>query len=127
LSWLPIIAFSALIFWLSSRPPALSLPQRVPHLDKLLHFGAYGVWGALCAIPVKLQWPGLSPVRFVLAVALAGALYGVSDELHQAMVPSREPSAGDAAADALGALAGVLAARPFLRPRRRGGDAPAPE
>ena len=37
-----------------------------------------------------------------------GALYGLSDELHQAMVPGRSSEVGDWVADALGTAVGVL-------------------
>lgn len=49
-----------------------------------------------------------------------GALYGVSDEWHQAFVPGRTPSAADVAADALGtALGFAAAAAARVRAQRR--------
>jgi VanZ family protein len=51
-------------------------------------------------------------------VALGVFLYGVSDELHQAFVPSRDASIADAGFDLAGALLGSLAAE-FLEPGLR--------
>lgn len=90
-----------LMFWLSSRsdlPGGFDLPGWLP-LDKVAHFGLFGVLAAL------LYLAGSSAL---LAVAIA-ALYGVSDEVHQMFVPGRSPDVRDWLADLAGALAGVWA------------------
>jgi VanZ family protein len=94
LPWLPAAAWAATLFWLSSRP---TLPgPEVPYLDKVAHFGAYAVLGAL------LAW-GADRSRVTLAVAVVlGVLYGASDEIHQMYVPGRSPDVLDWAADAAG-------------------------
>lgn len=94
LSWLPAAAWAATLFWLSSRP---TLPgPEIPYFDKVAHFGAYALLGAL------LAW-GADRSRAPLAVAVVlGLLYGASDEIHQMYVPGRSPDALDWAADAAG-------------------------
>jgi VanZ family protein len=94
LSWILAAAWAGVIFWLSSRP---TLPgPELPYFDKVAHFGAYAVLGALLAFATDR-----SRVSIVLALAL-GVLYGASDEIHQMYVPGRSPDVLDWAADAAG-------------------------
>ena len=116
-AWGPPLLYAALVFGLSSveRPQDL-LPPGLLSLDKLIHLGEYGVLGALLAR--ALAAGGRTGARgFAWALAL-GALYGASDELHQALVPGRDASVLDWAADAAGSALGAAA---FLSLRRRGG------
>lgn len=94
--------YCLLIILLSSRPSLLPPSDGFP-LDKLVHFGAYGLMGAL-AWQARLS---NAPTARWLAAALFASLFGVSDELHQAFVPGREASLGDLLADGLGVLCGV--------------------
>ena len=108
LLWLvPALACMAAIFWASSIPGRdLVLPFELK--DKVLHAVAFGVLaGAWCA---GLRWGfGWSVARSALWAVGISALYGVSDELHQAFVPGRSCEALDAVADCVGAaLAGLL-------------------
>lgn len=83
-------------------------PSLWPHLDKLVHFGAW------LALAVTL-WPALrgeAPARrWWRAAGLIGALglWGVAVELLQGLVPPRTPDAWDALADLLGAAVGTVA------------------
>ena len=91
--------YMALIFFLSSLPGGtVGIPSP---WDKLAHALEYGLLGFLLARGLG-RWEG--------AVALA-VLYGLSDELHQSLVPGREAAAGDLLADAVGALIGAFFAR----------------
>lgn len=121
LPWLPAAAWTATIYWLSSRSTVPG--PDVPHLDKAAHFGAYALLGALLAFAAHRS-------RLPVGVAVAlGVLYGASDEIHQMYVPGRSPDVLDWAADAAG-----VAAACFLYTRWRsrraaahpaaGGDAP---
>jgi VanZ family protein len=102
--WLPPLLLAGAIFYASSRAiPEIIAPG--PGVDKVAHFGVFALLGALCAraflgMRVRLAW---------LWGALAAALYGVSDEIHQSFVPSRSAEVLDAVADAAGALAGAAA------------------
>ena len=96
ITWIPIIFYSAVLFYLSSRPPLEVPVVRFPGMDKLLHVGAYLVWGVVCGWTVSKNFPEIVGLRFVLIVAVAGTLYGLSDEFHQSFVSERRalPAAG---------------------------------
>ena len=107
LLWLPLFLYSGLIFYLSSRPGPRRLPTALPHRDKVFHVLAYAVWGGLFAWAALRTWPGLRLGRVVVLAGLAGALYGLSDEIHQSLVPSRAADGLDLLADAAGAFLGA--------------------
>jgi VanZ family protein len=105
--WLPVAAWAALIFALSSVPDlGTGLGGWDLVLRKLAHAGEYAVLGALLARATER--PRLA---FVLAV-----LYAVTDELHQLVVPGRHGAPFDVAIDAIGVLIGITVWR--LAPRR---------
>jgi VanZ family protein len=104
--WLPLIAYCIFIFIQSSYPSLQSLPS-FEFSDKLMHFGAYAVLGVLFyrayhTLPFenRLQW-------IMLLSMISASLYGVSDEIHQSFVSSRDGSYTDVMADVLGAVCGV--------------------
>ena len=97
--WLPVLAWAALIFALSSIPDlGTGLGGWDLALRKLAHAAEYAVLGALLVRATG---------RGGLALAV-GTLYAVSDELHQALVPGRLGSPVDVAIDALGVACGVF-------------------
>ena len=104
--WLPVIAWAALIFALSS----------VPHLSSGL-----GTWDLVlrkCAHATEYAVLGLLLVRAVgreLPALFAGIVYAAGDELHQHFVAGRHSSPVDVAIDALGVTLGVVA---WTRARR---------
>lgn len=95
---LPALFQAALIFALSARPGDAYPEVSFPGADKLVHFCLFAPLGAALVYAFRG-----APLR---AGAL-GALYGISDELHQSFVPGRFPDAYDALADALGAFVGA--------------------
>jgi hypothetical protein len=106
--WLPVLAWAALIFALSSIPDlGTGLGGWDLALRKLAHAAEYAVLGALLVRATG---------RGGLALAV-GTLYAVSDELHQALVPGRMGSPVDVAIDALGVACGVFLWQAF-RSRR---------
>lgn len=96
--WLPVIAWAALIFVLSSLP---SLSTGLGAWDVALRKGAhlleFAILGALLVRATGLVAP---------AVAL-GVVYAATDELHQHFVPGRDGNLVDVAIDALGLAAGA--------------------
>lgn len=96
LPWLPAAAWAATIYWLSSRPTVPA--PAIPNVDKLAHFGAYAVLGAL------LAFASFRTGAPVAVAVLIGVLYGASDEIHQMYVPGRSPDVLDWAADAAGVI-----------------------
>jgi VanZ family protein len=111
--WLLLIGAALLIFWQSSGPLPVQTPS-LPGLDKLAHAVVYALLAFLAArafatLPLRATARGVSG-----AAVLFAALYGLSDEVHQAFVPGRTADIWDLAADLAGALAGA-----FLYYRRR--------
>ena len=105
--WLPVVAWAALIFALSSVPDlGTGLGGWDLALRKLAHAAEYAVLGALLA-----RATGRAPLALVI-----GVLYAVTDELHQLAVPGRHGAPLDVAIDAVGVLIGVTLWR--LAPRR---------
>ena len=97
--WLPVVAWAALIFALSSVPDlGTGLGGWDLLLRKLAHAAEYAVLGALL-----LRATGRTGLAFAL-----GTLYAVTDELHQMFVPGRMGRPLDVAIDALGVACGIL-------------------
>ena len=97
--WLPVVAWAALIFALSSVPDlGTGLGGWDLVLRKIAHAGEYAVLGALL-----VRATGRAGVAFVL-----GTLYAISDEAHQSFVPGRLGSPVDVAIDAVGVAVGVV-------------------
>ena len=105
--WLPVVAWAAVIFTLSSIP---SLSTGLGTWDTILRKGAhlteYAILGALL-------YRALGREPLALAVGIA---YAATDELHQYFVRGRHASPVDVAIDAVGVAAGMLL---WLRLRER--------
>jgi VanZ family protein len=94
-----VVAWAALIFALSSIPDlGTGLGGWDTLLRKLAHTAEYAVLGALLFRAAE---------RAGLAFML-GALYAVSDEIHQSLVPGRLGSPFDVAIDAAGVACGIV-------------------
>jgi VanZ family protein len=118
LLWGPVVAWMAIIFFVSARPlpgPAQSVP------DWTAHVAAYAVLGLLAARAFSGGRPLVAAREVLLATILATA-YGVSDEIHQGFVPERNPDLRDAVSDLVGAALGAAfyrQGRALLAPRRQ--------
>jgi VanZ family protein len=98
--WLPVIAYTTFIFWLSSAPRALPAILRWPGGDKVVHLGEYTPLGVLLLRAFgRSQFP---------AAPATGAVIGMLDEMFQGFVPTRHVSHWDFLAD-LGGIAIGLA------------------
>ena len=96
--WAPVAAWAALIFALSSVPDlGTGLGTWDLVLRKLAHAGEYAVLGLLLVRATRR--PGL-------ALGL-GALYAVSDEVHQHFVEGRVGAPLDVAIDVVGVAIGI--------------------
>jgi VanZ family protein len=97
--WLPVLAWGAVIFALSSIPDlGTGLGGWDLVLRKIAHAAEYAVLGALLVRATTR--PGLA---FALGVS-----YAVTDEVHQLFVPGRMGSPIDVAVDALGVAVGIV-------------------
>jgi VanZ family protein len=98
-AWLPVVAWAAVIFALSSIPSlATDLGTWDTVLRKLAHVTEYAILGGLLLRAVR--HPGL-------ALGLA-VLYAVSDEIHQSFVEGRHGAPLDVLIDTVGVLLGML-------------------
>jgi VanZ family protein len=98
-AWLPVAAWAALIFTVSSVPSLdTGLGTWDTVLRKLAHLGEYAVLGALLYRAARRE-----PAAIVL-----GSLYAVTDEVHQTFVEGRTGSPVDWLIDTAGVVAGVL-------------------
>ncbi|WP_374711985.1 VanZ family protein [Symbiobacterium terraclitae] len=129
LRMVPALLWMALIYRSSATPDLRGLPlvQRLgllPHdlspeaawwlemlLRKSAHMVAYAILAVLLAWALSARLPGRTALRVALATAV---LYAVSDEVHQAFVPTREGRLLDVAIDGAGAVLGLLLLRPRL-------------
>ena len=104
--WFPIILYCLLIFIQSSYPSIERTPE-LPYLDKVLHFVAYALLGALFLRAFKTSRIK-DNLKFMLILSVfLSFLYGISDEIHQHFVPYRSADLMDVLADMLGGLMGV--------------------
>jgi VanZ family protein len=113
--WGPALAFMAVIFTASAIPNLGPLPANTS--DKVAHFAAYCVLGILVVRALaRARWVGYTH-RAGLKAWVWTTLYGMSDEVHQMLVPGRTASVGDILADAAGAAMGVALAVAVARVR----------
>ena len=105
--WFPLIIYCILIFLQSSFPSIESVPE-LPYTDKLLHFFAYAVLGALFLRAYKTLRVRNRLNLLIMFSILSSSLYGISDELHQYFVPCRSAEWMDILADILGSVFGVF-------------------
>jgi VanZ family protein len=97
--WLPVVAWAALIFGLSSIPSLNSgLGTWDTVLRKLAHTAEFAVLAALL-------WRALRNEVAALVVAVG---YAATDELHQHFVRGRHGSPVDVAIDGIGAAIGLV-------------------
>lgn len=98
--WLPVFAWAAVIFVLSSIPSlSTGLGTWDTILRKAAHISEFAVLGALLYRALEREASALA----------AGIAYAATDELHQHFVSGRIGSVVDVAFDALGVAAGMLA------------------
>jgi VanZ family protein len=107
--WAIVGLYLAAIFVQSALPSSVYTAS-FPGLDKLLHALAYGLLAALWCRALTV-WPleGRPAAAIAAAAAILAALYGLSDEIHQAFVPGRMADPWDWMADGFGAVIGAAA------------------
>jgi VanZ family protein len=109
--WMPVLLQMALIFVLSSliQPPELP-GAGIEHLDKYVHVALYAGLSALFIRARSGGWSRPVTLGAALSAVIFSIAYGVTDEIHQYFVPTRQMDALDLVADSIGAAlaAGVL-------------------
>lgn len=99
----------ALIFVISSFEVKVPGVDHLPLRDKGIHFVEYAVLGWLCAAASSRSWSRAATWRTLLFAVFVSVLWGLSDEIHQALVPGRSSELGDLLADLAGSIAGAAA------------------
>ncbi|MBD3168088.1 MAG: teicoplanin resistance protein VanZ [candidate division Zixibacteria bacterium] len=106
--YLPAIAYSTLIIYVSSLPQIKTPPVGFDPGDKVLHMIAYFIFGilwyrAFSAAEVDRRYP------IINVLVLYGFSFAALDELHQYFVPNREMDFWDFAADVTGIILAIVA------------------
>ena len=101
LAWGPAAFWAAVLFLLSALPDVPGVSW-LPFADKVAHLSLYAVLGGALAWGRERSGRTV-PHRLLL---MLGALYGVTDELHQGYVPGRMPDPWDWVADVTGLVIG---------------------
>lgn len=112
---------SAALLRLVTAAPTAEQEELAHHLiRKAAHFSIYALLAVfLAAFFSTFALPALARLGSAAGVS---ALYAVSDELHQSLIPGRGPSGWDVLLDTAGALAGaglLLGAAALLHRRRK--------
>jgi VanZ family protein len=107
LYWCPLFCYAAAIFYLSSLShPEDLLPVTI--WDKAAHVVEYTVLGILSCRALTQASPLGRSSRAMVWAMFGAALYGVTDEVHQTFVASRQAEILDVFADAIGASVGAM-------------------
>lgn len=109
----PAILYLILIFFISSIPAGQIRPFTD---DRIAHFVEYFILGVLLLIAAASFGPIQRTRRWVFAAWLFGALFAVSDEVHQMYVPGRQASWNDVLFDVLGLTASMIGIVVMLKP-----------
>lgn len=113
---IPIALYSLLIFYLSSLTSTKIPDFGFYWQDKVIHAGAFFVYGVFLQIFLEKSIRIQSKKRFIIIFLIIGCIFGASDELHQYFVPGRTCELLDWLADATGILLS-LGAVSFVRKR----------
>ena len=104
--WVPAVLYAGAIYYLSAQShPEDQLPSFLLKevSDKVLHAVEYGILALLCYRAFRrAAGPAAARQAVVLAI-LTASVYGLTDEVHQTLVPLREASWQDWLADTVGA------------------------
>ncbi|MFA5983163.1 MAG: VanZ family protein [Methylococcaceae bacterium] len=106
-----------LIYTESSQPPPKIFGE-IPGLDKVAHFVAYGILGAMF-FAMLAHINGFKKISSLSLAVFLVVLAGLSDEIHQAFVPERNADAWDLFADFCGGLFSILFIQCFLNKKAK--------
>ncbi len=132
ISWAAVVLMAAFICWMSSNTgetldqglgiitaikaalasAAFALAGHSVDVSPIGHFIEYCLLGALLCNALRFH---IKPKRAIAYALLLGSLYGVTDELHQAFVPTRSCDPMDWLVDTIASLVGALIAWGLLR------------
>lgn len=106
---MPVIVWGVVIFVIISMPPSAIPPTdklRIPHIDKIIHFAIFFVFGALLMFGfIKVGKEGL---KYLFISILVGVAYGgFTEYLQHCCFAGRFGTFADFLADGFGTVFGV--------------------
>jgi len=128
-NWGPVIVWAAMIFYFSTESFSSSQTSRffgpvlewvIPGLSplqfeifhftirKLGHWTEYFIFAFVVFRALRREFRSYSSLRHSALTVIIIFLYAVSDELHQAFVPSRSASFSDVLLDSFGGLSAIV-------------------
>ena len=111
----PVIAYAALIYYISSlpgiNPPSIGISWE----DKIYHFGEYALFSFFTFIALRYYRADWIKRNIYIFAALIACLFALTDELHQFYVPGRESTLSDLISDCCGAVTTQLLIWTILR------------
>ncbi|MBI5493112.1 MAG: VanZ family protein [Deltaproteobacteria bacterium] len=113
--WLPLVVYSAVIIYLSIDPEP---PQAdIVGLDKVFHFLAYAVMGALSGRAIASAFgSGADKRRVIVISAFAFSfIFGFLMEVWQSFIPERSAEVLDMIANGAGGLFGAFVFSRFIK------------
>ena len=105
--WFPVVLCMGTIFYFSSLP-ANDIPPIFPYDDIVFHFSIYSILGFSFSRAIKETKACLPYAKIIVLACFLGLLYGISDELHQALAPGRNVSGFDVLMDCTGSFFGSV-------------------
>jgi len=100
--WVPTVLWMGVIFFLSTLPESVT-PGRDILPDKVCHAGEYFILAFLILFALQRTTRMGFSTSFWTTLAWS-AVYGLSDEIHQLYVPTRQFDVGDLIADVCGVV-----------------------
>jgi VanZ family protein len=109
-AWVPAVAWTVLIFCVSSIPGLAPIAFKFKYFDKFAHAIEYTGLGVFLTVAYYGSLSGRPQLRVVSLLAIAtGLAIAVADEMYQLTVPGRVADLHDWAADAAGVVIGGAA------------------
>lgn len=117
-AWWPAVTWALLIAIATTIPlPETPVATELP-LDKMGHFGLYGIFGWTLGRGLRLSGRDIFPAYWL--AWLGGIIFAAADESHQGLVPSRVPSMADWTVDVIGLSLGLLLYAVLIARRKKG-------
>ena len=105
--WLPVLAYTGLIFSASSIQGS-RLPSLFPYMDKIAHLMEYSLFGLLLGRAIRSTFTRGSAFVVTIVTVAIGAGVGCLDEIYQSFVPGRQSDPLDWLTDLAAITAAVV-------------------
>ena len=106
--WLPPLLYCVAIYWFSSCERPFGIELKVENIDKLIHLAEYSILGFLLIRAIRNSDVNMSGAMAIVITFCLGTFYGLTDELHQSVIPGRSATVSDFIFDSIGTFTGAL-------------------